>query len=92
MPCALILSAGTRGDVEPLCVLAEALACGSTSPTAQRSWKVILCVQSDYDGLVPTHENIQKVVLPFSQQGMVSVFQDDEAREAASAGTLLDRD
>ena len=81
MPCVMMVCAGSRGDVEPFTSLAYALASAQAQP-----WRVVLCVQSDYSGTVPSHENIQKVVLPCCMLDMQAVFTSPDATARATAG------
>lgn len=75
----MIIFSGGRGDIEPFAAMAQALA-------SIAQWKVLVCVQKDYVGLIPSHENIQTFIFPFTLRSMELVFADPEATEAATAG------
>lgn len=73
MPTALIVCAGSRGDIEPFVALSVALA------NNDQHWNVCLCVQSDYVELVPKHDRIDTFTLPFALVDMEHVFYEMEA-------------
>lgn len=68
MPTALLLSAGSRGDTEPVLALSVALL------SAGKFDRIHLCIQPEYAHLVPFDARITTHSMPFTQAKLIRVI------------------